>query len=152
MISDGIRKARKAAGITQEELAKELGINRATISKYESGAITPSIQQLCNIAVVLQTDVGQIMGGEFTFQRLMEISNSQALNLTTNARAYRVSLLASYDELNEEGQRIAVERVEELTEIPRYRAETAPQSTQAPPEGKETTPPPDAPETPPEGK
>lgn len=35
---------------------------------------------------------------------------------------------------------------------PFSRAETAPQSTQVPKEGKDTTPPPDAPKTPPEGK
>jgi len=47
--------------------------------------------------------------------------------------------------LNADGQQKAVERVEELTEIPRYRAETAPQSPPAPQEGNDTTPPPDAP-------
>lgn len=148
MISDGIRRARKSKGITQEDLAKVLGVNRATISKYESGAITPSIGQLCNIAVALQTDVGQIMGEEFTFHRLMEISNSQAIKLTTDAQAYRVSLLACYDDLNEEGQRIAVERLEELAEIPRYRR----QDTSIPQESIDTILAADGRETPPEGE
>lgn len=31
-----IRNARKAAGVTQEQLAEVLGINRATLSKYET--------------------------------------------------------------------------------------------------------------------
>lgn len=135
MISDGIRKARKAAGITQENLAKALGVNRATISKYENGAITPSIGQLCKIAFELQTDVGQIMGNEFTFQRLMEISNSQAFKLSTSEQANRIALLASYDDLNEEGQCVAVERLQELSEIPKYQRATTSQSTPAPPEG-----------------
>lgn len=35
----GIRRARKAANLSQNELADILGINRATVSKYESGQI-----------------------------------------------------------------------------------------------------------------
>ena len=38
-----IRNARKAAGVTQEQLAEVLGINRATLSKYETGVIEPSV-------------------------------------------------------------------------------------------------------------
>lgn len=52
-IGNSIKNARKAAGLTQEELAKELGINRATISKYEKGMIEPSISQLNKIAKIL---------------------------------------------------------------------------------------------------
>lgn len=53
--------------------------------------------------------------------------------------------------LNHDGQQKAVERVEELTEIPRYRAETGLESTSAS-TGQNTTPPPDAPTEAPEGK
>lgn len=58
--------------------------------------------------------------------------------------------------LNEEGQEKAAERVEELTEIPRYQAQeppTAPaQDTPAPQEGTDTTLPPEASQEPPEGR
>ena len=49
----GIREIRKGAGLTQEQLAKKIGINRATLSKYESGIIEPSLAQLNNIANAL---------------------------------------------------------------------------------------------------
>lgn len=58
------------------------------------------------------------------------------------------SLIRPFSNLNHNGQQEAVKRVEELTEIPRYRAETTPQSPPAPQEGKDTTPPPDAPQRP----
>ncbi len=61
-------------------------------------------------------------------------------------------ILDATKRLNPVGQCIAVERVRELGKIPEYRAETAPESTSPPSEGKDTTPPPDAPETPPEGE
>ena len=55
-------------------------------------------------------------------------------------------------QLNEAGQQKVVERAEELTEIPRYRRQEAPQPTLNSNEGKDTTPPSDGAEGPPEGK
>ena len=50
---DQIRRVRKAAHVTQEELAKRIGVNRALISKYETGIIEPSVSQLQKIASAL---------------------------------------------------------------------------------------------------
>lgn len=69
---------------------------------------------------------------------------------TEQYRKYKVD--KAFEVLNTAGQREAVKRVEELTEIPRYRAEPAPQSPPAPQEGKDTTPPPDGSEGPQEGE
>lgn len=72
MISDGIRKARKAVGVTQENLAKALGVNRATISKYENGSIDPSISQLRKIASVLHVSIYDLIdGGPGALDRLL---------------------------------------------------------------------------------
>lgn len=61
-------------------------------------------------------------------------------------------LLELFNQLNISGQQKAVERVEELTEIPRYQAGSPAQAAgNAPPpspEGKDTTPPPPPPESP----
>jgi transcriptional regulator with XRE-family HTH domain len=37
MDTDAFRRKRKGLGLTQENLAKRLGINRMTIIRYESG-------------------------------------------------------------------------------------------------------------------
>lgn len=52
-----IRKARKEARITQDDLATFLGVNRATVSKYETGAIEPTLSQLEKIADFLGVNV-----------------------------------------------------------------------------------------------
>lgn len=58
--------------------------------------------------------------------------------------------------LNDVGQmkviRYAEDYAKDLVKVPEYRAEIAPESTPAPKEGKDTTPPPDAPETASEGE
>lgn len=42
-IENGIRRLRETAGLTQQELAAELGIDKSTLSKWESGSPVPDI-------------------------------------------------------------------------------------------------------------
>lgn len=53
MFGDRLRIARKAAKLTQEELAEKIGVKRSVISKYENGIIDPSISQVQKIADAL---------------------------------------------------------------------------------------------------
>lgn len=172
-----IRQARKAAGITQEELAHILGINRATLSKYESGVIEPSISQLVSIASALNTSLPELLGFEYGNGVMFSVKMSPELVQALGFPEYvnkigtsdpdlmmrivsefsrqspaKIRLDAAFAKLNSDGQEKAAERVEELTEILRYRTETAPESTSATPEGKDTTPVPDTPEPTTEGK
>ena len=58
---DQIRRVRKAAHVTQEELAKRIGVNRALISKYETGIIEPSVSQLQKIASALGVPMMELL-------------------------------------------------------------------------------------------
>ncbi len=58
-----------------------------------------------------------------------------------------IRLINSFSQLNDDGQYEAVKRIEELTEIPRYRRQDTPQTSPAPQEGTDTTPAADGPET-----
>ena len=44
-----LKRLRKEKGWTQEQLANAVGVKRATISKYESGAISPTIDMVRKI-------------------------------------------------------------------------------------------------------
>lgn len=67
-----------------------------------------------------------------------------ASDILGQLNAPQLRIAAALDKLNEEGQEKAAERVEELTEIPRYMAPHPPQSTPAPQEGTDTTSPSEA--------
>ena len=41
-----IQKLRKEAGLSQEELAYQLGVSRQAVSKWESGAAVPELDKL----------------------------------------------------------------------------------------------------------
>ena len=42
-VENGIRRYRKAANLTQRQLAGELGIDKSTLSKWEQGASVPDV-------------------------------------------------------------------------------------------------------------
>lgn len=56
-----IKDIRKFKGITQSELAKNIGVNLRTIQKYESGEITPSIDRLNEISSFLGVHTIELM-------------------------------------------------------------------------------------------
>ena len=74
-----IREARKAAKVTQDDLAKVLNINRATLSRYESGAIETPAAQLQRIAAALGVTVDYLMGREAEPSNLLDNSLEQKL-------------------------------------------------------------------------
>ena len=59
-----IREARKSLHMTQAELADKLEVNRATISKYETGEIPPSLKQFEKLAEVLGIPVEDLLRQE----------------------------------------------------------------------------------------
>ena len=61
-------------------------------------------------------------------------------------------LIEIFDTLNDDGQQKAIERVEELTEIPRYRRQDPPESPPAPARDTDTPTAQDAPEGPGNGE
>ena len=52
-----VREVRRERGLTQEELAREVGVSRQTIVNIEQGRYKPSILLALKIARVLDTDV-----------------------------------------------------------------------------------------------
>ena len=133
-----IRNARKAAGVTQEQLAEVLGINRATLSKYETGVIEQSVSQLKTIAAALRIDfyvLANEIGNEW-FDAGFEFAEegSDIIDALVHEKHKKVGysfseeegqLITAFSSLNPSGQTEAVKRVSELTEIPRYQRSDA---------------------------
>lgn len=57
-----MRTIRKAKHKSQEDLAKFLGVNRATVSKYETGIVEPPLAQLARIAAFLEVPTSELLG------------------------------------------------------------------------------------------
>lgn len=48
-------------GMTQRELAIRIGVSKQTISAYINGERKPSIENLANIAYVLECDINELI-------------------------------------------------------------------------------------------
>lgn len=59
---------RKQKGITQEELAAQLGITAAAVSKWEKGYSLPDILMLCSLADFFDVTADQLLGRERKWQ------------------------------------------------------------------------------------
>ena len=106
-----IREERKKKGLTQAVVAKNAGIAVNSLRLYEAGKRCPNLDQLKKIAKALDVDAFSLMDFDTASDALSDMINTPAKQL----------LLTAFDQLNPEGQQKAVERVEELTEIPKYK-------------------------------
>ncbi len=56
-----IKKRREAEGLSQEELAERLGVDRTMISHIENGRKDPSVKLLIDIAEVLHCTTDELV-------------------------------------------------------------------------------------------
>jgi phage repressor protein C with HTH and peptisase S24 domain len=64
MMNDRIKDRRKLARLTQPELAKLIGVTKATISQWESAATSPKGENLYNLAKHLQCTTDWLLFGK----------------------------------------------------------------------------------------
>ena len=62
--SENLKVARKAAGLTQNDLAEAIGVTPEAICNYETGKSDPRVSSLVNIAKALNLSVDALLGYE----------------------------------------------------------------------------------------
>lgn len=155
-----IQQARKKAKLSQKQLGEKLGLSASMIGQWENDLRNPKVETLHRIAdalLVRVSDLADPTAYDLGFREGSEVEeflNSQIDELWAQ-EGYTHSdqeckLVNAFSQLNDEGQEKVVSYAQDL--IPRYRAKTGLESTPAPQEGKDTTPPSDAPGTLSEGK
>ncbi len=141
---DLIKKARTNAGVTQAELAERLGITPQAVSQYERGIKNPKLETIRRIAEALGVLVPDLYPEGMQAMPILDWMESKGIPIVSGpSEAYWESLkqtkaeqnskeeqlLNHFRTLNDNGQNVAVERVQELTEIPRYQLKPAPAQT-----------------------
>lgn len=111
-IGENIREARGRKGLTQKQLGERCGMADSAIRRCESDRGNPTIETVKRIAKALEVDPFSLMDFDMACDFLSDRMN--------NRTKY---LLSAFELLNDEGQNIAIERVEELSEIPKYKKE-----------------------------
>lgn len=124
---EAIKKARTSAGLTQAELAEKLGVTPQAVSQYERNIKSPKIETIQKFADALGVSVWEL-GGRDTIDhhRFIRIDQNQIGSLAKIIEDNTVEnetlelLKGAFYKLNPEGQAKALERVRELSEVPRY--------------------------------
>lgn len=116
-----IRRARRNAGLTQKELGRRLRMSQQQIAQYENGERQAKPSTLNRIGAALNIDPNQLCDDlnfdtDFIVKAIMKAMPDRGY--TENLES--TELLMAFDKLNDIGQKVAVERVQELTEIPKY--------------------------------
>lgn len=62
-IADRIQGLRKAKGISQEELAEQVGVSRQAVSKWESGQSLPDLEKILMISEYFEVSTDYILKG-----------------------------------------------------------------------------------------
>ena len=115
-LGDRIKATRIKSGMTQEQLAAVLNTTKAAVSRYESGKREPNLEQLRKIARATNTTVSELVEeGYWSHVPKYEYEASFSEN------PQQVILCGLFDQLNEVGQQKAIERLEELLEVSKYR-------------------------------
>lgn len=98
MIGEQIKTARKAKGVSQEELAVRLGVVRQTVSKWENGMSVPDADVLIKIAELLDVPVSQLLGMEPESGSVQDMAGELArLNKELAAKIQKEKLRAELD-------------------------------------------------------
>ena len=100
LIGSKIKEARKECGMSQSQLAKQMGVTPQMVSKWETGKSIPKYETISKLAECFHTDVAHIIGFHDVFPD--------------------AEIIQHYNALNPTGKAEAVKRVEELTHIDKY--------------------------------
>lgn len=153
---DTIERIANALGIHVFDLVgigTELDKRRITADQIEPNPdkLTPEKKQV--LEEILTSDARNLYdmltdGQKNEFWDILATGREPAIFYNKSSYINRIE--ATISKMTEEGQRRVADYAEDI--LPRYRAETTPESPPAPQEGTDTTSTPDAPETLPEGE
>ena len=114
-IANRIKQGLSIRNMKQADLVEKTKIGKSSISTYISGAYEPKQRNIYKIAKALDVNEAWLMGYDVPMER--EASN------TVNSNDKDNILLNSFNKLNEKGKNEAIKRVQELTELSKYKKE-----------------------------
>ena len=113
-IGQRIKRRREELNLTQDDLARKLGYqSRSSINKIELGKQSLTQSRIKAFAIALGVTPTNLMGWE----------DEQSSEIKKQSLERFSSYAELLNQLNEQGQEEALKRIEELTELPKYRKE-----------------------------
>ncbi|MBQ2897729.1 MAG: helix-turn-helix transcriptional regulator [Clostridia bacterium] len=110
-----IKNAREAAGLSLNDVASRLGVNKSTILRYENGTVAKAnAQLLSNLAPVIRVSAHYLLGWSDTPDEAAGVPSVDGVPLTSN----ECDLVMLFRQLDLLGQSAVVTKVmEELQRV-----------------------------------
>ena len=100
-LGNNLFNARKRSGLSQEDVAEKLGVNRQTISKWETDETLPNIQQAKRMALLYNLSLDELISFDLDVKELEEIIEKTSEEIQNNVDwtsvwSKKYPILASY--------------------------------------------------------
>lgn len=134
-VGDAIKEVREYCDMTQAELAQKVGLATITVRQYENGSREPRFKTLQLLADALECDISDLIPSpnenpeyfKSVSDKLssQQIENVVSFDLTSSKEYQQLKIIeTSFKMLNDLGKQTAIWRINELTQIPKYRIES----------------------------
>ena len=88
-----IADKRKALGLTQKQLAEQLGMSDKSVSKWERGICLPDVSVYMELCKILGISINEFLAGEdISDENLVKISEDNLIQVTKDSKARQKSL------------------------------------------------------------
>ena len=115
---ENLKKLRKRANLSQNELANLLGINQYNISFWEIGRSEPNIEQLIKLSEILNVPIDYLLGKD-----VILTSNEEEFKTVTNHFIQDIEdemlneLISLYSSISNEKKKDLLQLVKSLTNL-----------------------------------
>lgn len=114
IIGERLRALREKRNLTLEEIGNYVGVNKATVQRYESGNIDIRRNIAIKLSEILQTNPSYVMGWSD------ESSSAYFQKYNYNLSDIEKKIIDDYRSLNDEGQEKIVVYVDDLVSSGKY--------------------------------
>lgn len=88
-----LQELRKEKGLSQEQLAEQLGVARRTVSRWETGSNMPDLDILIELSERYEVDLREILSGERKCERMNEELKETVLQVADYSNEEKEKLL-----------------------------------------------------------
>lgn len=108
--------SRDKLGINQKKLAEILGITPTRLNYWEKNKREPNVEMIKEISKILKVSGDFLIG----IKDYEEVNNSNQIANLNSKEEIKQEIINNLDLLNELGHQKALERIDELAQIPKY--------------------------------
>lgn len=85
---ENLQKLRKEKGISQEQLAEQLGVTRQSVSKWESGSSYPEMDKIVTLCHIFDCDLDVLVNKDISEERQRKDASGVVKNIFVNISTY----------------------------------------------------------------